>query len=187
MICRPCGTNCAPRLCPIKIEGGGTCSDLAFCDGAGEGNRTLMTSLEGWRSAIELRPRARREPLDGPPGWHRQRTGYGHPCVAASPAFRPWRGARSREPIRAPRDGRLRSVLTGCGAAWLARLLWEQEAPGSNPGIPTRSGFGVQPGQRARRFAPPLAGEAALVVPGPARRHGVWRGQRGHQPGTCLR
>jgi hypothetical protein len=42
-----CGTNCAPRLRPIKIEGGGTCSDLAFCDGAGEGNRTLMTSLEG--------------------------------------------------------------------------------------------------------------------------------------------
>src|SRR5215472_2222825 len=25
--------------------------------GAGEGNRTLMTSLEGWGSAIELRPR----------------------------------------------------------------------------------------------------------------------------------
>ncbi|MDX6389880.1 MAG: hypothetical protein QOJ73_943 [Streptosporangiaceae bacterium] len=45
--------------------------------GAGEGNRTLMTSLEGWRSAIELRPRARREPLDGPPGRHRQRTGCG--------------------------------------------------------------------------------------------------------------
>jgi hypothetical protein len=27
------------------------------CGGAGEGNRTLMTSLEGWGSAIELRPR----------------------------------------------------------------------------------------------------------------------------------
>lgn len=26
-------------------------------EGAGEGNRTLMTSLEGWGSAIELRPR----------------------------------------------------------------------------------------------------------------------------------
>ena len=26
-------------------------------DGAGEGNRTLVTSLEGWRSTIELHPR----------------------------------------------------------------------------------------------------------------------------------
>jgi Insertion element 4 transposase N-terminal len=32
---------------------------LRFLGGAGEGNRTLMTSLEGWGSAIELRPRAR--------------------------------------------------------------------------------------------------------------------------------
>ena len=32
-------------------------SDLGFRVGAGEGNRTLMTSLEGWGSAIELRPR----------------------------------------------------------------------------------------------------------------------------------
>src|SRR6266702_6059182 len=30
--------------------------DLGFLVGAGEGNRTLMTSLEGWGSAIELRP-----------------------------------------------------------------------------------------------------------------------------------
>jgi hypothetical protein len=36
-------------------------------------------------------------------------------------------------------DGRLRIGSTGCGAAWLARLLWEQEAAGSNPAIPTRS------------------------------------------------
>jgi hypothetical protein len=33
--------------------------DLGFLVGAGEGNRTLMTSLEGWGSAIELRPRVR--------------------------------------------------------------------------------------------------------------------------------
>jgi hypothetical protein len=32
--------------------------ELAFLVGAGEGNRTLMTSLEGWGSAIELRPRS---------------------------------------------------------------------------------------------------------------------------------
>jgi hypothetical protein len=39
---------------------GGTGLDLVFLVGAGEGNRTLMTSLEGWGSAIELRPHARR-------------------------------------------------------------------------------------------------------------------------------
>jgi hypothetical protein len=26
-----------------------------------------------------------------------------------------------------------------CGAAWLARMLWEHEAAGSNPAIPTKS------------------------------------------------
>ena len=26
---------------------------------------------------------------------------------------------------------------SGCSAAWLARLPWAQEVPGSNPGIPT--------------------------------------------------
>ena len=49
--------------------------DLGFLVGAGEGNRTLMTSLEGWGSAIELRPRARRETCSAA-GEHRQRTGY---------------------------------------------------------------------------------------------------------------
>jgi hypothetical protein len=43
---RPCGTNRAPGPCLIKIEGGRACPDLALFDGAGEGNRTLMTSLE---------------------------------------------------------------------------------------------------------------------------------------------
>lgn len=37
--------------------------------------------------------------------------------------------------------GKLRFCCTGCGAAWLARLLWEQEAAGSNPAIPTRSEY----------------------------------------------
>src|SRR6266496_4558817 len=32
--------------------------ELGFLVGAGEGNRTLMTSLEGWGSTIELRPRS---------------------------------------------------------------------------------------------------------------------------------
>jgi hypothetical protein len=33
-------------------------ADLRWNIGAGEGNRTLMTSLEGWGSTIELRPRS---------------------------------------------------------------------------------------------------------------------------------
>jgi hypothetical protein len=41
-------------LVPVVVSDG---SDLGFRVGAGEGNRTLMTSLEGWGSAIELRPR----------------------------------------------------------------------------------------------------------------------------------
>jgi hypothetical protein len=34
--------------------------------------------------------------------------------------------------------GRAPVQHTGCSAAWLARLLWEQEAAGSNPAIPTK-------------------------------------------------
>ena len=29
-------------------------------------------------------------------------------------------------------------IDSGCGAAWLARLLGVQEVPGSNPGSPTK-------------------------------------------------
>ena len=38
-------------------QSGAVTSELGLWVGAGEGNRTLMTSLEGWGSAIELRPR----------------------------------------------------------------------------------------------------------------------------------
>jgi hypothetical protein len=31
-----------------------------------------------------------------------------------------------------------RLIHSGCGAAWLARLLGVQEVPGSNPGSPTK-------------------------------------------------
>jgi hypothetical protein len=45
----------------LRLEGSAVVrpqrSDLEFLVGAGEGNRTLMTSLEGWGSTIELRPR----------------------------------------------------------------------------------------------------------------------------------
>ncbi len=55
-----CGPNRAPMLRRIRHAGRLMPVDLGFLVGAGEGNRTLMTSLEGWGSAIELRPRARR-------------------------------------------------------------------------------------------------------------------------------
>src|ERR1022692_968076 len=35
-------------------------------------------------------------------------------------------------------DGKKGSKKSGCGAAWLARLLGVQEVPGSNPGGPTK-------------------------------------------------
>ena len=52
-----CGTRrvCGPVL--VVVPFGHLGCDLGFLGGAGEGNRTLMTSLEGWSSAIELRPR----------------------------------------------------------------------------------------------------------------------------------
>ena len=36
-------------------------------------------------------------------------------------------------------DGRRNSIflLSGCGAAWLARLIWDQEVAGSNPVTPS--------------------------------------------------
>jgi hypothetical protein len=52
-----CGTRMVRELTgAVRLDGGWSC-DLGFLVGAGEGNRTLMTSLEGWSSAIELRPR----------------------------------------------------------------------------------------------------------------------------------
>jgi hypothetical protein len=104
-----------------------------------------MTSLEGWGSAIELRPRARRTI---PSGEHRQRTRmqgsapnhYGRRAVHTLRLPARDRGTVPSAPRDAgPRGGRLRNGSTGCGAAWLARLLWEQEAAGSNPAIPTSS------------------------------------------------
>src|ERR1022692_4290881 len=82
--------------------------------GAGEGNRTLMTSLEGWGSAIELRPRARRDLLGQPPGWHRQRTGNGTSepnCRGRATAAGPGRGGWQWHAFMPPRDGKLPSVL----------------------------------------------------------------------------
>ena len=38
------------------------------------------------------------------------------------------------------RDPDAKLTTSGCGAAWLARLLGVQEVPGSNPGGPTNTG-----------------------------------------------
>ena len=68
-----CGATSAWGPVLVVIPAGHLGCDLGFWVGAGEGNRTLMTSLEGWGSAIELRPRVRRE-TRSPPAEHRQRT-----------------------------------------------------------------------------------------------------------------
>jgi hypothetical protein len=39
--------------------------------------------------------------------------------------------------LRCSRSSRVILGDSGCGAAWLARLLGVQEVPGSNPGSPT--------------------------------------------------
>jgi hypothetical protein len=99
---------------------------------AGEGNRTLMTSLEGWGSAIELRPRRETAMRSVPPATPRIAPARRVPGLGRS-------GGAGRRPRCQPEQAVPCDSRTGCGAAWLARLLWEQEAPGSNPGIPTRS------------------------------------------------
>jgi hypothetical protein len=121
--------------------------DLRFRVGAGEGNRTLMTSLEGWGSTIELRPRAApAQPVRAPVSTS-SRVAY-----RACPAGRV-SGSGPCPPADQPGQvgyGR----PAGCGAAWLARLLWEQEAASSNLAIPTTN----TPGQgfaQAERIAGP--------------------------------
>jgi hypothetical protein len=100
-----------------------------------------MTSLEGWGSAIELRPRAKRRTY--PLGEHRQRTWATGPAPNHHGRRPASVGLSGGGPLRdtglALAGGRLRNGSAGCGAAWLARLLWEQEAAGSNPAIPTSS------------------------------------------------
>jgi Phage integrase family len=53
---------CGPRTHRSAVAGrsadGRTLADQGDHGGAGEGNRTLMASLEGWSSTIELHPRA---------------------------------------------------------------------------------------------------------------------------------
>ena len=36
-----------------------------------------------------------------------------------------------------PHEKDLKHTMTGCGSAWLERLIWDQEVAGSNPVTPT--------------------------------------------------
>ena len=124
------------------VKPAGHFGELGWNSGAGDGNRNRMTSLEGWGSTIELRPRdGSRRRLSIP-----VRPAARHPDRTCSPYLR--RHAKSGQcppgprlpvPRGGPGEGRLRQAGTGCGAAWLARLLWEQEAASSNLAIPTKS------------------------------------------------
>ena len=51
------GTPRAQGFLILNDPSADSIADLGILVRAGEGNRTLMTSLEGWGSAIELRPR----------------------------------------------------------------------------------------------------------------------------------
>jgi hypothetical protein len=94
-----CGTTMVPGPVLVVVLFGHLGCDLGFWVGAGEGNRTLMTSLEGWGSAIELRPHVRWELCLGT-GEHGQRTGSGHRrrTVAADRGGRGTRGGWSIGP-----------------------------------------------------------------------------------------
>ena len=69
----------------------------------------------------------------------------GTPCPQQGPAGRQRRDRKRFGQVDAPNDGEI--DMTGCGAAWLARLTGGQEVPGSNPGSPTQS-------RRPERCAP---------------------------------
>ena len=47
---------CGPLAVPLGAAINSPAVYLLFSTGAGDGNRTRMTSLEGWSSTIELRP-----------------------------------------------------------------------------------------------------------------------------------
>ncbi len=105
-----------------------------------------MTSLEGWGSAIELRPRSNDADV-GPrevatPVAYRLRSpdrarqgGVVLPAGHQPGIKAPTRCADRRSRLG---QGKLR-LAAGMWRSLAARLLWEQEAPGSNPGIPTSS------------------------------------------------
>ena len=75
-----------------------------------------------------------RSPADCPPGVALRRFPAVRPCPTAGPVRTPTFATLAQSQAVSSQNPR---AAPGCSAAWLARLLWEQEAAGSNPAIPT--------------------------------------------------
>ena len=94
-----CGTYVARARGHASVQSGsGGAGRRLTCEGskrAGDGNRTRMTSLEGWSSTIELRPQQ-------PPNHRLTPVAYRLPChrrdsrapVEAVPAIPGWHSGR---------------------------------------------------------------------------------------------
>lgn len=135
--------------------------------GAGDGNRTRTTSLEGWGSAIELHPRASRLP------------GRAQQISASRYAF--------NAPPR---------WCVGVWRSLVAHSLWVRGAVGSNPATPTRADPVRRPwaaqsvhGLRARCHALLRRGRRARHVVPDVRAWTAGGGRagpdRGGSPGSC--
>src|SRR5665811_292023 len=72
-----------------RVRSGRTHVRTPDASGAGDGNRTRMTSLEGWSSTIELRPQR-------PAGRRTKGNGSRAPIAARHPAAWSWRHPRPR-------------------------------------------------------------------------------------------
>jgi hypothetical protein len=142
---------------PGSVEPGPRALNCGNSIGAGEGNRTLMTSLEGWGSAIELRPRRGSAARCSVPGSRWSRRGCRiHHLVGTwvlSAACRRVPGCARSSPNRrsARRDGQTggRAGHAGCrsrpstgGSAWYRTKKGDDQSAGMisvwlNPGTET--------------------------------------------------
>jgi hypothetical protein len=118
-----CGTTVVREMIRPTMPPGYPCCDLGFLVGAGEGNRTLMTSLEGWGSAIELRPRWSRRLSSGEVA---TRVAY-RLCTAAWSAAGSHQGARARRGSQPDRSS-VRAVKCAWPAAGRLRLAYRDVA-----------------------------------------------------------